>query len=113
MTDSLLDRLKELAYSGRVIGGNEAEEIGLITSVSENPLEEARALAAEIADKSPDAIRAIKMLVNDSWDDSIQNGLRREAELQMKVLKTDNQTEAVTANLENRAAEFQAATLSD
>jgi len=107
-----VDRVKELAYSGRIIRGKEAGEIGLITSVCENPLEQARALAAEIADKSPDAIRAIKKLVNDAWDDSVENGLRREAELQMKVLKTDNQTEAVRANLENRAADFQPASLS-
>lgn len=102
-----VDRIKELAWSGRIIGGNEAEKIGLITSIQEDPLDSARRLAGEIAGKSPDAIRAIKTLINSSWHESVEEGLRLEAGLQMKVLKSKNQKEAVAANLENRAPNFQ------
>ncbi len=103
------DRVKQLAYSGRVITGNEAEKFGLITTVHDEPLEAARGLAAEIAGKSPDAIRAIKTLINSSWHDSVEDALQREAKLQIGVLGKPNQIEAVTANLEDRAPKFQSA----
>jgi len=103
------DRVKQLAYSGRIISGSEAESIGLITTVHEQPLEASRELATEIADKSPDAIRAIKTLVNTSWHDSVESALQREAKLQISVMGKPNQTEAVKANLENRTPNFESA----
>ena len=101
------DRVKQLAYSGRIIAGSEAEIIGLITTVHDDPLDAARGLAAEIAGRSPDAIRAIKTLINASWQDSVEAALRREAELQLSLMGKPNQTEAVMANLENRVPKFQ------
>lgn len=100
------DRVKQLAYSGRIIAGSEAEIIGLITTVHEDPIAAARGLAADIAGRSPDAIRAIKKLINDSWHDSIESALQREANLQIGLLGEPNQVEAVTANLEARAPRF-------
>ena len=44
-----LDVAKELTFSGRVLSGTEAEKIGLITHVAEDPLAAAMALAEEIA----------------------------------------------------------------
>ncbi|MFQ6005194.1 MAG: crotonase/enoyl-CoA hydratase family protein [Woeseia sp.] len=101
------DLVKELAFSGQIIDANEAAKGGLITSIRENPLQAARGLASEIAGKSPDAIRAIKRLVNTSWHDAVEESLRREAELQIEVLATRNHTEAVTANLEKRPPKFE------
>jgi len=103
------DRVKVLAYSGRIIAGSEAEVIGLVTTVYDDPLAAARGLATEIAGKSPDAIRAIKTLINNSWHDSVERALRREAELQISVMGKPNQTEAVMANLEKRSPNFQPA----
>ncbi len=105
-----IDRIKELTYSGRIIGGAEAQSIELVTSIHDDPLAAARMLAKEIADKSPDAIRAIKTLINASWHDSIEAALQREAKLQMSILGKPNQTEAVTATLEKRPTNFQDAT---
>jgi enoyl-CoA hydratase/carnithine racemase len=53
-----LDVAKELTWTGRVLTGVEAKELGLATRLSERPLDDALALAREIAGKSPDAIRA-------------------------------------------------------
>jgi enoyl-CoA hydratase/carnithine racemase len=103
------DRAKELSLTGRIVSGSEAGTIGLITAVHDDPLDAARTLASEIAGKSPDASRAIKTLVNTSWHDSIEAALKREAKLQMSLLGKPNQTEAVTANLEKRAPDFQSA----
>lgn len=104
-----VDRIRELAYSGRIIGGKEAERIGLVTSVHADPLGAARGLAKEIAGKSPDAVRAIKTLINTAWHDVPDQALQREAELQIKVMATANRTEAVAANLENRLPVFEVA----
>ena len=57
-----LDVLKELTFTGRVLSGKEAAELGLVTRVADDPRAEALALAREIAGKSPDAIRAGKKL---------------------------------------------------
>ena len=104
------DRVKQLAYSGRIIAGSEAEILGLITSIHDDPLDAAGGLAAEIAGRSPDAIRAIKTLVNDSWQGSVEAALEREAKLQISLLGKSNQTEAVTANLEQRSPIFHRST---
>jgi enoyl-CoA hydratase/carnithine racemase len=83
--------------------------MGLITAVHDDPLEAARELASEIAGKSPDAIRAIKTLINTAWHDSIERALQLEAKLQMSILGKPNQIESVTANLEKRPPNFQSA----
>ena len=44
-----IDVAKELAMTGRVLTGAEAHALGLVTHVSESPLDHARALAEEIA----------------------------------------------------------------
>jgi enoyl-CoA hydratase/carnithine racemase len=101
-----LDVIKELTYTGRIISGKEAVELGLATRVSENPYEEAMKLAREIAGKSPDAIRAGKKLLNASRRLSLEQGLRLEADLQRSVIGQPNQIEAVFANLEKRTPKF-------
>ena len=58
------DVAKELTFTARVFDGREAAAIGLATRLSEDPVAEALELAAEIAARSPDAIRAAKRLLN-------------------------------------------------
>jgi enoyl-CoA hydratase/carnithine racemase len=101
-----LDVAKELTFTGRVVSGTEAVELGLATRVSENPREEAMRLAREIASKSPDAIRAGKKLLNASRLVTVEQGLKLEAELQQSVIGRPNQVEAVQSNLENRLPTF-------
>lgn len=101
-----LDVIKELTFTGRVISGTEAVELGLATHVSENPFDAALALAREIASKSPDAIRAGKQLLNKAVTAALEEGLRLEEELQHTLLGRPNQIEAIQANLQKRAPEF-------
>ena len=56
------DVAKELTWTGRNVTGEEAARLGLATRTSETPLEDALALAREIAGKSPHAIRGVKRL---------------------------------------------------
>ncbi len=100
------DRLKRLAYTGQIIEGTEACQLGLATELHNDPLEAATSLATDIAGRSPDAIRALKALLNESWYDSIDGALRREAVLQGQLIGSQNQIEAVMANLHKRSPEF-------
>src|SRR6202020_2938899 len=57
-----IDVAKELTYTGRVISGTEADALGLVTRLADDPLAAARELAAEIGSRSPDAVRGAKRL---------------------------------------------------
>jgi len=102
-----LDVIKELAFTGRVISGEEAFELGLVTHLSENPHADAMQLAREIATRSPDAVRSAKRLFNQSGLGSVQDGFVLESELQKKLIGSPNQIEALRANLEKRAPVFE------
>ena len=101
-----LDVAKELAWSGRVLGAEEAHKLGLVTRVCPDPLAEARALATEIAQKSPDAIRATKKLFERAWHGDSRAGLELEASLQRSLIGHPNQVESVAANFEKRPPRF-------
>ncbi len=100
------DRVKELSWSARVLDSKEAQTLGLITAVSEDPVAASREFARECAAKSPDAIRGIKTLVNEAWQLSEAEALALEANLQSGIIGGENQLEAVAANLGKRKAEF-------
>lgn len=100
------DVAKELTFSGRVVSGAEAVELGLATHLSDQPREAALELAREIAGKSPDAIRAAKRLLDRGAALDVEAGLRLEEALQRSLLGSPNQQEAVRANLEKRDPSF-------
>jgi enoyl-CoA hydratase/carnithine racemase len=101
-----LDVAKELTYTGRVFNGTEAAELGLVTRVRKDPLSAARELAAEIAGRSPDAVRAAKRLLDESWTGPAEQTLALEAELQLSLIGSANQMAAVTAGFTKEPAEF-------
>jgi enoyl-CoA hydratase/carnithine racemase len=101
-----LDVIKELAFTGRVISGEEALALGLATHLSDHPHADAMQLAREIATMSPDAVRCAKRLFNETGLGSVQEGFLLESELQKKLVGSPNQVEAVRANLEKRAPLF-------
>lgn len=58
------DVLKELAMSARIIDAHEAHALGLVSHCSDNPLEQAKQLASEFSERSPDAVLASKRIIN-------------------------------------------------
>ena len=50
------DIAREITYSGRIVGGTEAVQIGLATRVCADPLAEAREMARAMAQRSPSAL---------------------------------------------------------
>lgn len=102
-----LDVAKELTFTGRILNADDARSLGLVTHVVDDPLESALALAREIVGKNPHAVRAGKALLEQSWHADPQTGLGLEASLQKDLLGSKNQVEAVHANFEKRAPNFE------
>jgi enoyl-CoA hydratase/carnithine racemase len=101
-----IDVAKELTFTGRVFDGTEASRLGIVTRVADDPLAAARELAAEIAERSPDAVRAAKRLYDESWTAEAQRTLALEAELQLGLIGSPNQLAAVAAGFASEPAEF-------
>lgn len=101
-----LDVAKQLTFTGQVLSGHEAQQLGLITQIAQDPHAAAMDMAREIASKSPDAIRAAKQLFETAWHADAKTGLELEAELQAGLIGTANQREAIAANFAKRAPEF-------
>jgi enoyl-CoA hydratase/carnithine racemase len=100
------DVIRELALTGRVFSGEEALAYGFATSLHADPLAAARATAKEIAARSPDAVRAIKRLLNQASDADVAAILLAESKEQAAVIGSPNQIEAVRAGVEGRPAQF-------
>jgi enoyl-CoA hydratase/carnithine racemase len=103
-----IDVAKELAFTGRMLSGAEACDLGLVTHVADDPLAAALELAAEIAARSPDAVRGMKRLFNEAWTGlgSPEETLRLEADIQLGLLGTPNQLESVRAGMLKEPAQF-------
>jgi len=95
-----------LVFTARIISGQEAHQIGVVTRLAENPLETAFQIAGEIAALSPDAVRGAKKLINRLSNAGAADHFAAEREIIFKLIGSANQVEAITANLENRPPKF-------
>lgn len=100
------DVAKELIFSGRIVSGEEAQLLGLVTKLSETPRQEALAIATKIASFNPDAISASKYLLEEAWGEDEITELKMEERLQADIIASPNQLEAVACRQQNRACLF-------
>lgn len=112
-TQRLADRIgkaKAMLYvlTGRPIGACEAERIGLITQVFPNArlMDEALALATELADKPRLAVLAGKESVNQVAETPLAEGLRVERRLFHGLFGTADQKEGMAAFAGRRKPNF-------
>lgn len=101
-----IDVAKELTYTGRELSGSHAHALGVVTRVADDPLAAAYELAAEIASRSPDAIRGAKRLYDESWTRDADETLTLEASTQLALLGSPNQLAAVAAGMTRQQAKF-------
>jgi enoyl-CoA hydratase/carnithine racemase len=101
-----LDVAKELTFTGRMVSGEEAARLGLATRVTPTPLDDALALARELAGKSPAALRGAKRLLNASGTRSVADQFAAEREEIGQLIGSRDQVEAVAAYFEKRAPSF-------
>ena len=100
---------RELAYTGRTVGADEAARLGLINSNFgdfSRLTAEVRAIAQTIAAKSPLAIRGTKDVLNYSRDHSIADGLNYVAGWNAAMLLSGDLNECIAAQREKRAPRF-------
>jgi len=100
------DVLRQLTYTARPIEAARAERWGLVTDLAEDPLAAALELAAEIAGKSPSAIRAAKRLIDLAETESRQAVLMAESEEQAALVGGADQMEVIAAQMQKRAPKF-------
>jgi enoyl-CoA hydratase len=102
---------RELIYTGRRVGAEEALRIGLVNAVypPAELLERARALAAEIARNAPVAVRLSKEAIRRGLDVDLAAGLALEAQAFALAFSTADQREGMSAFLEKRSPEFRGA----
>lgn len=100
------DVLRQMTYTGQPIHANQAEQWGLVTSLSDDPMAEALALAKEIAGKSPSAIRAAKRLIDIAENASRAEVLLAESQEQVGLIGKPDQMEVIGAQMQGRAPVF-------
>ncbi|HXQ16381.1 MAG TPA: crotonase/enoyl-CoA hydratase family protein [Caulobacteraceae bacterium] len=100
------EAMRELLFTGRTFTGEEAVNMGLASRTAVDPRREALKLAAEIAAKSPDAVRAAKRLLNIARDADAEHLLMRETAEQVALFGAPNQVEAYKAHMAGRPARF-------
>lgn len=100
------DIAKELTFTARQFDGAEAHALGLVTRLADDPHAAALELAAEIAGRSPDAVRGAKALYNRLFARHAASQFAAEREVIGGLIGTPNQIEAISANLEQRPPVF-------
>lgn len=103
-----LARAKELIYTGRTIGAQEAYEMGLVNKVvaQDQLMNEVMALAAQIRANGPLSIGLAKECINRSLFMSMEAGLVQEAKNFGLCFATQDQKEGMTAFVEKRKPTF-------
>lgn len=101
-----LDVAKEMTFTGRTVSGEEAVAIGLCTRLSDDPHADAMEMAADIASKSPHAIRAAKRLFNSAPKDSLAEGFANERREIGQLIGSANQVEQIKAFFDKREPSF-------
>ena len=98
----------EMILADRRIGAEEAKALGLVSRVvpKEACVEEAKKVAAEIASKSPVAIKVAKMAVNKAFEMGLSEGLDFERELFYMLFASEDAKEGMHAFMDKRKPEF-------
>ena len=100
---------KELIFTGRRIGADEARLMGLVNHVvpEGEALKAAKDMAAEISANGPIAVRHAKAAANRALDVDIISGLEYEADQFALLFATQDAREGMSAFVEKRKAQFQ------
>ncbi len=89
----------KLCMTAEVIDANKALNYGLITEISDDPLQRAFELAEQISQFSPDSIAANKAMYHNLWTASNWRWLMTESWYQLQIFLGKNQRIAVTKQI--------------
>ncbi|CAM4691489.1 unnamed protein product [Leuciscus chuanchicus] len=103
---------KELIFTGRRVGGEQAAELGLVNrSVPQNQTrdaahKEALSLAREILPQAPIAVRMAKLAMNRGSEVDISSGMAIEGMCYARLIPTKDRQEGMAAFIEKRLPRY-------
>lgn len=99
---------KELIYTGKMIGADEALRIGLVNAVVpfDQLMDEVAKLTASIVKNAPIAVKYAKKSINENYDMNAADAIALENKYFSKCFATVDQKEGMAAFLGKRKAEF-------
>ena len=101
--------LRELAYTGRPFGAEEARSIGLVNRVypdQDSLLAGVMEIAHEIASKSPIAVAGTKAMISYMRDHTVKDGLEYVATWNSAMLQSNDLRVAIAAHMSKQKPEF-------
>ena len=103
-----LGKVKELVYSGDMIGAAEACRLGLVEKVTPDGkvMDAAMELAVKIIKRGPLGVAAAKKVLNRTRDMALQPGLDLESDFWANLTSTEDMKEGAIAFLEKRKPEY-------
>ena len=103
-----VSRASEMLYTARLVLGDEAERIGLVSHACdpEQVLPEALTMAKAIAENAPVAVRLTKESIRETLNWDVRGGAYREAYAQAATVTMDDAKEGMSALLEKRPPLF-------
>jgi enoyl-CoA hydratase len=100
-------RALEIVMTGRTVNADEAERIGLVHRLVDGDLVEAgKAFAREMTGYGLPALALARDAAMSALDGTLDEGLKREADLNTLAFQTADATEGMTAFIEKRKAVF-------
>jgi enoyl-CoA hydratase len=102
--------VRELAYTGRDMGAQEARDVGFVNQVFEDKetmMREVTRIARDIASKSPLAMRGSKEMLLYSRDHSVAEGLNYIATWNAGMLSQADLQAGVLAQMEKKQAVYE------
>ncbi len=100
---------KELMMTGRLIDAAEAKELRFVNRVAEHDKlqETSRQLAAQLAQQAPLAVQALKKLVNEGRDASLETAQAYDRSFLANLFHSEDAKEGIAAFVEKRQPLFQ------
>ncbi|MGE4611972.1 MAG: enoyl-CoA hydratase [Paracoccaceae bacterium] len=98
----------EMHLTGRMMDASEAERSGLVSRVvpAKDLLEDVKATAAKIAEKSMITMMVVKESVNRAYETTLREGLLFERRAFHSLFASEDQTEGMNAFMEKREPQF-------
>ncbi|CAI4231850.1 unnamed protein product [Auanema sp. JU1783] len=94
---------KELIFTARMIGGEEAARIALVNHVVEDPFNKALEIAREIIPRGPVAVRLAKTAIDLGSQMDLSSGLLVEQQAYAQIVPTKDRIEGLKAFAEKRS----------